>query len=104
MPSKQKDKCPSLEELKAAFKVTTGILRYASTIIEYKDIPPELQKKIQRLKEWAAELIGLMRKEIIAEQELLQLQLEEIDEAFKTPGGRNLRNGANDGKPTNYKG
>ena len=88
MPSKQKNKCPSLDELKTAVKVTTGILRYASTIIEYKDLPPDLQKKIQQLKEWAAELIGLLRREIIAEQEFLQLQLEQIDEVFKRSGGR----------------
>ena len=99
MPSKQKDKCPSLEELKAATTATIGILRYASRIIEFKDLPPELQKKIEELKKKAATIIATMRREIIAEQELLQLQLEQIDEAFKRPGGRALRNGADAGKP-----
>jgi len=88
VPLKQKDKCPSLEELKAATTATIGILRFTTTILDTRNVSPQLRKKLQDLKEKAATLIGLLRREIIAEQELLQLQLEQIDEVFKCSGGR----------------
>ena len=91
MPSKQEDKCPSLEDLKAATIVTNGILRYASAIVDSKDLTPELKKKVWELQKKAASLIGLMRREIIAEQKLLQLQREQIDKVFKPSGERRTR-------------
>ena len=91
MPPKQEDKCPSLEELKAATTAIIGMLQYASSIIDIQNLPPELQEDVQELKEKAALLIGLMRREIIAEQKLLQLQLEEIEKAFNPPGERGTR-------------